>query len=199
MQIERMQALTDGVIAIVLTILVLTFEVPEHTFGRDALLDFFRKLERPFAAYVVSFGVVAAYWVQHSAIFHYVRTGSRGFFWLNVLFLLPLSLLPFLTDLRASYKDEYVTTILYAGANVVSSLLLFALWSYGVRHDLMYEVASRVDRSMRQRILLGVAINLLGAAVAPVNTYFSTAVFLLLPAIYLSHQEVDRHWTDRTT
>jgi uncharacterized membrane protein len=194
MQTERMKALTDGVLAIVLTILVLSFEVPEHRFGHDALLDFFRKLAHPFLAYVVTFGIVASYWVQHSAIFHYVIAGDRPFFWLNMLFLLPLALLPFLTDLRATYHGEYVTTLLYAGGNIICGVVLLALWDYGKRHGLLSKAAQVVDRSMRRRILLGIAINALGAAVAPINTFLSTGCFLMVPCIYLSHRTVDSHW-----
>jgi len=194
MQTERMKALTDGVLAIVLTILVLSFEVPEHRFGHDALLDFFRELARPFMAYVVSFGIAAAYWMQHTAIFHYVRVGNRTFFWLNILFLLPLTLLPFLTDLRATYHDEYVTTLLYASANIACGITLLALWSYANRQGLLCRLDPAVDRSMRRRILLGLAINVLGAALAPINTYLSSVCFLLLPVIYLSHRTVDSHW-----
>jgi uncharacterized membrane protein len=194
MRTERMKALTDGVLAIVLTILVLSFEVPEHRFGHDALLDFFRELARPFMAYVVSFGIAAAYWMQHTAIFHYVRVGNRTFFWLNILFLLPLTLLPFLTDLRATYHDEYVTTLLYAGANIACGTTLLALWSYANRQGLLCRLDPSVDRSMRRRILLGLAINVLGAAVAPINTHLSSVCFLLLPVIYLSHRTVDSHW-----
>jgi uncharacterized membrane protein len=194
MRSERIGALTDGVLAIVLTILVLSFEVPEHRFGHDGLLDFFRKLGRPFIAYVVSFGIAAAYWMQHTAIFHYVRVGNRTFFWLNILFLLPLTLLPFLTDLRATYHDEYVTTLLYAGANIACGTTLLALWSYANRQGLLCRLDPSVDRSMRRRILLGLAINVLGAAVAPINTHLSSVCFLLLPVIYLSHRTVDSHW-----
>ena len=194
MKTVRMEALTDGVLAIVLTILVLSFEVPEHLFGSDALPEFFRKLARPFAAYVVSFGVGAAYWVQHSAIFHYLKVGNRTLFWLNILFLLPITLLPFLTELRASYNDEYVTTVLYAGANIACGAVLFVMWSYAQRRGLTCTIAPAVDQSMRRRVLLGIAINLLGAAVAPINTYLSSACFLMLPVIYLSHRTVDSHW-----
>jgi len=194
MRIERIQALTDGVFAIVLTILVLSFEVPEHRFGHDNLLDFFRELAHPFMAYVVSFGIIAAYWVQHTAIFHYVAFGDRTFVWLNILFLLPLTLLPFLTDLRATYHDEYITTLLYAGVNITSGVILLAMWRYGMRRGMMVQIASAVDQSMRHRILLGLAINALGAAAALINPYLSSIVFLFLPVIYLSHRTVDSHW-----
>ena len=194
MKTERIVTLTDGVLAIVLTILVLSFEVPEHRFGHDALIDFFRELARPFVAYLVSFGIVAAYWMQHAAISHYVKVGNRTLFWINMLFLLPLTLLPFFTDLRATYPDDYVTTFLYAGANIVCGILLLVMWTYGMREGLLVEIAPEVDRSMRRRILLGIAINILGAGVALINPQISSVVFLLLPCIYLSHRMVDSHW-----
>ena len=97
MQTERMKGLTDGVLAIALTLLVLNFEVPDHDFASDRLDAFFRSLIEPFVAYLVSFGIIAAYWIQHAAIYHYVRIANRTFFWLSLLFLLPVTLLPFLT------------------------------------------------------------------------------------------------------
>jgi uncharacterized membrane protein len=103
MQLDRIKALTDGVLAIVLTILVLGFEVPDHEFSTDGLLGFLVKLREPFIAYVVSFGIVAAYWIQHAAMFRLLRFGNRTLVWLNLLFMLPLTLLPFFTELRAEY------------------------------------------------------------------------------------------------
>jgi uncharacterized membrane protein len=194
MSTERIKAFTDGVLAIVVTILVLSFEVPEHRFGHDALLDFFRELAKPFAAYVVSFGVVAAYWMQHAAIFHYVEVGDRSFIWLNILFLLPLTLLPFLTDLRATYPHEFVVTLLYASANIICGLLVLAMWIQALRHGLTRNVVAAVDRSMRGRILLGIGVNALGAAAALIDPYISSIFFLMLPFIYLSHRTVDSHW-----
>lgn len=195
MQTERIKALTDGVLAIVLTILVLGFEVPDHQFSHEGLLAFLVKLREPLLAYVVSFGVVAAYWVQHAAIFHYVRAADRGFVWLNILFLLPVSLLPFLTAMRAEYHDEHRVTALYAGTNAISGLILLALWHYARRRDLTVPAAAAVDSSVSRRILLGVGINVAGALLARIDTHLASAAFLALPLIYLSHAAVDRHWT----
>jgi len=196
MQTERMKALSDGILAIVVTILVLSFEVPDHDFQHHGLIAFLTRMMEPLIAYVVSFGIVSAYWMQHTAIFHYVRFGSRPFFWINILFLLPVTLLPFLTDLRATYHDEYVVTFIYAGANIITGLLLLILWRYGTRKGLTVEVAPAVDRSMQLRILLGVAINLLGAALALIDAHLSSIAFIMLPLLYVSHSAVDAHWSD---
>lgn len=195
MQLDRMKSLVDGVLAIVLTILVLGFEVPDHEFSREGLLSFLEKLRWPLLAYVVSFGITATYWVQHSSISHYVRVGNRTLIWLNLTFLLPVTLLPFLTDLRAVYHDEYRVTFMYAAGNVLCGLLLLSIWRYSVARGMTHPIADNVDRSMRRRILLGVGINLLGAAVALFSVHLSGLVFLALPAIYWSHRVVDSHWS----
>jgi uncharacterized membrane protein len=63
MQTDRMKALIDGVLAIVVTILVLSFEVPDHDFKHDGLIAFLVRMAEPLIAYVVSFGIVSAYWM----------------------------------------------------------------------------------------------------------------------------------------
>lgn len=191
MQLDRIKALTDGVLAIVLTILVLGFEVPEHEFSEDGVLAFLVKLREPFIAYVVSFGIVATYWIQHAAMFRLLRTANRSLVWLNLLFMLPLTLLPFFTDLRAEYHTEYRVTMLYAGANVLCGLLLLWMWKYASLRSLTVSMVPAVRRSMSRRIMVGVGLNLAGALVAPISTHFSTAFFLMLPLIYLSHSVVD--------
>lgn len=196
MQLDRTTALADGVLAIVLTILVLGFEVPDHEFSRDGLLAFLAKLRVPLVAYVVSFGIAATYWVQHTSIFHFIRVGNRTLVWLSLAFLLPATMMPFLTEMRTEYHSEYRITILYAAVNVLCGLLLLLIWHYVGSRGLTRPLAPGVDRSMRRRIYLGIGLNVLGAAVAPISVYLSSAVFLALPVIYFSHRAVDSHWYD---
>jgi uncharacterized membrane protein len=194
MKTDRVKALTDGVLAIVLTILVLGFEVPDHDFDRAGLLGFLHSMRHALLAYVVSFGIVAAYWVQHAAILHFVRRADRRFVWINMLFMLPLTLLPFLTALRAEYHHEERVTAIYAFVNATCGLMLLLLWKHALRRGLATDAAAEVDRSMTGRILLGVGINALGGAVAPINALLSSLVFLTLPLVYISHAAVDRRW-----
>lgn len=194
MNTDRLKALTDGVLAIVLTILVLGFEVPEHDFDEEGLVAFLHGMRHELIAYVVSFGIVAAYWVQHASIAHFLARVDRRFAWLNLLYMLPLTLLPFLTDLRAEYNDVERVTILYASVNASCGLVLIGMWKYALRHDLATEGAAEVDRSMTRRLLLGVGINLAGAAVALVSVLLSSVVFLALPLAFMSHAAVDRQW-----
>ena len=192
MAIDRIKALTDGVLAIVLTILVLGFEVPEHEFSESGVIGFLIKMREPLLAYTVSFGIVAAYWVQHAAIFRFLKVGNRPLVWMNFLFMLPLTLLPFLTDLRAEYHAEYRVTALYAIGNIFIGLTLLVMWRYAVSRKLTVSLPREVSVSMQRRILLGIGINALGAAVAPIDVHLSAVCFLALPVIYFRHTVVDR-------
>jgi len=194
MQLDRLKAASDGVLAIVLTILVLSLEVPDHEFSREGVLTFLGKNGVQVLAYVVSFGITATYWVQHSAMFHYIRVGNRTLTWLNLLFLLPVTMLPFFTDMRVKFHGEYIVTIMYASVNALCGLILLLIWRYSVSRGLTYRLAPGVDGSMSRRIFLGVGLNALGAAIAPVSVHLSGVVFLSLPVIYFSHSYVDSRW-----
>ena len=89
---SRLEASTDGVIAIIITIMVLEFHVPAGDTLR-ALLGVWHQ----FVVYLASFATVAVYWHSHHYIFSRVQTVSRQTLWLNTLFLLTLSLFPFAT------------------------------------------------------------------------------------------------------
>ena len=104
LRVERNMAFVDAVLAIVLTILVLGIEVPDGAdFSPGKIKAFLAGLVGDLHAYVGSFAVVASFWVQHTVMAHYIVRGSRVFQWLNLLFLLPISLIPFATKLRAEY------------------------------------------------------------------------------------------------
>ena len=90
----RLMALTDGVFAIVITLLVLEIHVPELT-GGESLVDAIKEIRPSFVAFTISFLAVAIAWSAHRDLFAHVRLTDRNLVWLNLLYMLPLSLLPF--------------------------------------------------------------------------------------------------------
>ena len=86
---ERVTMLSDGVFAIVLTILVLELKVP-HGLAHKSLGEAIHELRPTFLAWTVSFLITGMYWVAHRDIFARVRTVNRDLVWLNLLFLLPM-------------------------------------------------------------------------------------------------------------
>ena len=91
---DRLCFFTDGVTAIIITILVLELKAPELSEG-ESLWEGIAEEGHTFIAFVISFLLVGMYWVWHRDTFTHVRFVNRDVIWLNLLFLLPLSLVPF--------------------------------------------------------------------------------------------------------
>lgn len=129
---ERLKALADGVFAIVMTLLVLQLGVPvAKGLSRESeLLRELWKLWPEFRIYVLSFMILGVFWVMHHALFSVVRMFDTTLVWLNILFLMFVSLIPFSTALAAKNGFVTVTAVVYG----VNMLLIFnlgwATWAF---------------------------------------------------------------------
>jgi len=196
--LERLNALTDGVIAIAITILVLGIEIPEdHLFSEQGLIKFLHRIGHDIIIYGISFWLIAAYWVQHHAMFHYFRYCNRTIAWLNAVFLFFLTLIPFLAKLKSIYKDEPKVVLLLGLGYIAVSLSLVAIWRYGVSQpgiQRRHPVDSAVNRSMTARLLAAPLISLIAIGLSFINVLVGTACFLAIPLFYISHCLVDARW-----
>jgi uncharacterized membrane protein len=134
----RLLALSDGVIAVAITLLVLDIRLPEGFGGFSdaqlwaALVALWPRL----LAYLLSFYVIASFWFSHRTKFgHIIRTDAR-LMWINMLFLLTIGLVPFTTDLIAEGGGT-LSTMIYAAMMVVSGLSLAGIWLYAERNGMV--------------------------------------------------------------
>jgi uncharacterized membrane protein len=129
---NRLEALADGVFAIVMTILVLEISVPLIT-GTSANMELLRKLLEmwpKFLAYGVSFLVLGVIWINHHFMFHYIKRADNKLVWINILMLMFVALVPFSTSLLGEYGQTQTAVVAY-GANILLSLIMgFVLWAY---------------------------------------------------------------------
>ena len=182
----RVVALTDGVFAIILTLLVLEIHVPELS-GGQTLREALEEIRPSFVAFVISFVVVAIAWVGHRELFAHVRRTDRPLVWLNILYMFPLCLLPFGASLLARYDTAAVALELYGYLLVAIALTRVWMFWYGTGHPhLLYET---IDRRSR---VLGVAFVTVPAAVYLVAILLADAVpraslwiYALVPVLYL--------------
>ena len=110
----RMEAFSDGVIAIIVTVMVLELRPPEGV-GFDALFP----LWPTFLAYALSFSLVAIYWVNHHNLLHAARRVGNDTLWFNVHFLFWLSLFPFAAAYIGDTRGAPFSVALYAGLSTV--------------------------------------------------------------------------------
>ncbi len=128
---ERVLAFTDAVMAVAITLLVLDLKVPEGI-GEDALRSALVDLRHPFWCYALSFVVIGVLWMVHHAQFTYIRRVDPVLLWLNLLFLMAVALIPFVTTVLSDSGGP-LPTMLYAGVLLWSSLFTAAMWWHASR------------------------------------------------------------------
>ncbi len=127
MEKNRLEAFSDGVLAIIITIMVLEMKVPQGT-GVSAL----RPVLPVFLSYLMSFLYVGIYWNNHHHMFHSTRHASGGVLWANLHLLFWLSLLPFAAGWMGQNHLASLPTALYGGV-----LLLAATAYYILQHTII--------------------------------------------------------------
>lgn len=129
--LERAVAFSDGVFAVVITILVLGIEVPTDATLDPAAIALQRdKFLHQLLVYSVAFCLVAMYWIQHSILFSGLRQMDRTLAALNLLLLLPVTLLPFATQLVGARRDDWKGVLVFALTNMFAAFLVERLWNH---------------------------------------------------------------------
>lgn len=144
---QRLEAFTDGVYAIVITLLILDIRIPEVQPGSlgQALL---RMLPQVFT-YVLSFFVIGLYWFSHHRVAQQVKYIDGTFVWLNMIWLLFVTVMPFPTALLGRYPLQAIPIAIYGIDLILANVTGFVILAYMKRHpELCY---SLVDSTMLRR------------------------------------------------
>ncbi len=184
---HRVEALSDGVFAIALTLLVLELKIPEVAEGlsnaqtaaalRQALLQLLPKLW----IFVLTFFLIGIYWIAHHSAFRHIERWDRPLLFRNLYFLMFVSLLPFSSALMGSYVFVPVAWIIYSSNMIVIGLSLLWLWRYAHRRDLLSEQTTEWQVSnFTARLLVTPAVFLVAAFVALLDVRLAWWIPLLV-------------------
>ncbi|WP_306052903.1 TMEM175 family protein [Natronococcus wangiae] len=180
---DRMEGLSDGLFAIVLTLLVLQFEVPDVP--ADELSAAIVDQETLLISYLLSFLVVGLYWIIHHNLFRYIVGHDRILLWLNLLFLLSISFLPYPTEVLGSYGTRFAWT-LYAINFVLVGALMTAVWEYAARAGYTDEsIDDRAAQLITVRGLISPAVFALSIGIAAVNLTLAFYTPLLIAPLQM--------------
>jgi uncharacterized membrane protein len=189
---SRLEALTDGIFAIVMTLLVLEIAVPqilshEPDVVRAELPKRLFDLWPKIFSYVISFIILAIYWRGHHRQFHYIRHSDGVLVWTNIMFLMAVSFLPFSTSLLGEYIDQQISVFIYGGNSIVIALLLYIQWRYATNHYRLVDknLDPNIIRRLPRRVLIGILAYLIAMVVSFVNIQSSVFLFTLIviPAV----------------
>jgi uncharacterized membrane protein len=190
----RLEALSDGIFAVAMTLLVLDIKLPPdvHLGSNADLWRYFGSISQSFAMYAVSFVVLAMFWIAHNYQFHFVEKLDRALLWLNFAFLLLTTTIPFTTNLVTTHPDLSLAVTVYS-ANI---LLLALVLLFHFRHLLHYPALSTVlfkslpAAQAQRRLLATCAIPLIATLLAQISPQWGMRAFYLLVALhFLPHAD----------
>jgi uncharacterized membrane protein len=188
MDTNRLEAFSDGVFAIAITLLVLEIKVPPHGIPLEAGL---LRLWPSYLAYMVSFLVIGAIWINHHAMFRHIVRVDDKLLLLNILHLMLIAFLPFPTAVLAEAfhhsAGEQIATAFYGGTLTVIGIFVVMMWFYAAhRHRLLGDHLTPQDaRKIGRRFLIGPLTYLIATAIALVLPWLALLIFLGLNVFYL--------------
>jgi uncharacterized membrane protein len=190
MRTQRLEAFSDAVFAIAITLLVLDLAVPAGS-QKDLLAAFGRQWPS-YLAYVVSFSTIGALWLGHSVVTDYLDHADSTLVRLNLVLLLLVAFLPFPTRVLAEYVSkrhaESVATTIYGVTLLTAVWLLSALWRHAVREGLVRPDVEDVEVTMLTTRLtpglvgyVGLIVLGLFVPIAAVAGYLVLALIFVIP------------------
>jgi len=186
---SRIEALTDGVFAIAMTILVLSFEidVPKDGPNIEALNDVLFNLFPEFLHYVESFFLLSAFWIAHHQHFNFIHKSDRGLLYINIVALLFICLIPFTTSLVGDYGDFLPAVLIFEGNMLIVGMIFFYHWEYASRNNRLIdkELDPIIVKINRQNSLVIPVISVAAILLSFIHPRWGTTVYLSLPILYL--------------
>ncbi|MEU3462045.1 TMEM175 family protein [Streptomyces sp. NPDC006733] len=188
----RVEAFSDGVFAIAITLLVLEIKVPPH--AGDHLWSALGEMWPSYAAYAVTFLVIGIMWINHHTIFRYIARVDRTLLFLNLLLLMCVAALPWPAGLMAEYLREgdasHVAAAVYSLFMVAHAVAYQALWWHLTKTGHLFD--SRVDvaaaRATRRRFAVGSVVYPVTVGLAFVSAPLTLAVHGVLAVYYAFNQ-----------
>lgn len=151
---SRVEAFSDGVFAIAITLLILEIRLPSNI-ETGMLPTALLKLWPSYLAFLTSFGTIGIMWMNHHRLFNLINGCDDGLIALNTLLLLGVTWIPFPTALLAQHllgPDQYISAVVYSASYVVIAIVFNVLWRYAVKRNLVVNHAN-VESISRQYFL----------------------------------------------
>jgi uncharacterized membrane protein len=179
---SRLEAFSDGVIAVAITLLVLNIELPDLKPGQSLFSGLIGQWP-VYAAYVVSFLIIGIIWINHHVMIARLREADRTILFLNLLLLMSIAVLPFATRLMATYlrqsHGQHLASGIYSGSFLVMALFFAALNRHILltkAHLLHTELPVEQRRQILSRSIAGVVPYAIATALAVVSPYLTVAI-----------------------
>jgi uncharacterized membrane protein len=181
--LERIAALSDGLFAIAMTLIVFEIRLPEsgpiHSDGD--LIAALGLLAPRVVTYLMSFLTLGIFWGGQQTQLNLFARADHHLTWLHLTFLAAVAMMPFSTSLLAEFISFRTALLLYWANIAVLGVILYVAWGYASRAGLLRETATAaVGAAVRRRIIAAQLLYMFGAALCAVSTYWSIAFIVLV-------------------
>ena len=156
-KVEHVISFSDAIFAFAITLMALSIDIPDlpSNLTQSELLDKLYGLFPQFESYIISFAVIAIFWVSYHQVFNHIKGSHIIMVYLNLLFLLLITLLSLSTSLVINYGGYHIPYIIYSLMVILTSSLLVMIWWHATKDKLL------IDKNLHQFYIKGVMINLI--------------------------------------
>ena len=185
--VERLAALSDGIFAVAMTLLVLDLKVPateavhsEHDLSRVLLA-----LAPRLLVYLMSFLTLGIFWVGQQTQLNHLARSDRSLSWIHLAFLFAVSLTPFSTSFLAEYLGYRLALLTYWFNIFLLGTTLYFSWVCAIGNNLVQDdISPAIRTAVQRRIIVAQSLYALGAALCFVSTYLSIAFIVAVQLNY---------------
>lgn len=185
----RIEALTDGVFAIAMTLLVLNLGIstPQGGMSHEELQSTLGGLWPNFLHYVESFLILAIFWIKNHQQFHFIRRSDQKLLWLNLASLLFVCMLPFTTSLLSDYGDLSIAALIFEANLFAAGLIYYFQWSYATGDKRLVDsnLDGRIITAYKRSALVTPVVSVAAMVVSIFHPRWGTGLYFLIPFILI--------------
>ncbi|MDR3521692.1 MAG: TMEM175 family protein [Acidocella sp.] len=186
--LERISALSDGIFAVAMTLLVLDLRAPTAELIHDnaGLINALRDIVPQVVVFFMSFITLGIFWIGQQTQLNNLTSSDRDLTWLHLLFLVFVTLTPFSTDLMGAFIQYRLALLVYWGNILLLGAALFLTWRCAMAKNLVKpELSSALEAGIERRIIIAQSLYAFGAALCVINTYCSLGFIVLVQMNYV--------------
>ena len=185
---NRIEAFSDGILAIVITLMVLEIKIPaisEEAGDHEALLRL-KPILPKLLSYALSFVMIAIFWVSHHDLFHSIQKSTRSLLWLNNFWLFWICLLPFPTAFLGDHPSLTTAGVIFGAELFFCSLSFFGIRYYCYRQSLFMNSINRESQiAGLRKSALAPSLYLLATVLSFFSILWAYGIFVLVPLLFI--------------
>jgi len=179
----RLGAISDGVFAIAMTLLVLDLKLPEmkESISSQEFSQAIREQAPHFLSWIISFAILCRLWITQHALLEYDDKKSMGFTTINFIFLGAISFIPFPTSLISEHFEQPLSVIIFSATLFVAGLALVGMWRLLDKKGLEPDTLRDMNLHVKRVIVWMLAIAIISCLLATVNPPLGILVWIVFP------------------